>query len=62
MCQVTGSGHCNNTQRYVLISVHAQQQQYANAYTYWDFGQGSDDVQNVEQKNGLPSQHPLHNG
>ena len=34
----------------MFFSVQAQQQQYANAYTYWDFGQGSDDVQNVEQK------------
>ena len=34
----------------MFCSVNAQQQQYANAYTYWDFGQGSDDVQNVEQK------------
>ncbi|MDQ6844184.1 MAG: hypothetical protein M3Z92_07520 [Bacteroidota bacterium] len=33
-----------------FLPAHAQQQQYANAYTYWDFGQGSDDVQNVEQK------------
>ncbi|MEO6733025.1 MAG: hypothetical protein ABIN01_17505 [Ferruginibacter sp.] len=29
---------------------HAQQQQYANAYTFWDFGQDADNVQNVEQK------------
>ena len=28
----------------------AQQQQNANAYTFWDFGPASDDVQNVEQK------------
>jgi hypothetical protein len=28
----------------------AQQQQYANAYTYWDFGEDVNDVQNVEQK------------
>jgi hypothetical protein len=33
----------------VSMSGFAQQQQYANAYTYWDFGQGADDVQNVEQ-------------
>ncbi len=31
-------------------TANAQQQQYANAYTFWDFGQGADDVQNVEQK------------
>jgi hypothetical protein len=31
-------------------SSFAQQQQYANAYTYWDFGQASDDVQNIDQK------------
>jgi len=29
---------------------YAQQQQYANAYTYWDFGEDANDVQNVEQK------------
>lgn len=38
----------------VLIAIvspgFAQQQQYANAYMFWDFGQGADDVQNVEQK------------
>jgi len=33
----------------IVYSVHAQQQQYANAYTFWDFGQDADDVQNVEQ-------------
>jgi hypothetical protein len=33
----------------IVCSVHAQQQQYANAYTFWDFGQSADDVQNVEQ-------------
>ncbi len=33
-----------------ILPAHAQQQQYANAYTFWDFGQGADDVQNVEQK------------
>jgi hypothetical protein len=33
-----------------VLPANAQQQQYANAYTFWDFGQGSDNVQNVEQK------------
>ena len=28
---------------------NAQQQQYANAYVFWNFGQDADDVQNVEQ-------------
>lgn len=28
----------------------AQQQQYANAYAFWDFGQDADDIQNVDQK------------
>lgn len=34
----------------IFCPLHAQQQQYANAYTFWDFGQDADDVQNVEQK------------
>ncbi|MEO8111418.1 MAG: hypothetical protein ABI594_15345 [Ginsengibacter sp.] len=33
-----------------FLSATAQQQQYANAYTFWDFGQGTDNVLNVEQK------------
>lgn len=33
-----------------FLSANAQQQQYANAYTFWDFGQGTDNVLNVEQK------------
>ncbi|MEO8862459.1 MAG: hypothetical protein ABI358_13615 [Ginsengibacter sp.] len=33
-----------------VLPANAQQQQYANAYTFWDFGQGADNVQNVEQK------------
>ncbi len=28
----------------------AQQQQNANAYTFWDFGKGANDIENVEQK------------
>jgi hypothetical protein len=30
--------------------VSAQQQQYANAYAYWDFGDEVNDVENVDQK------------
>lgn len=33
-----------------FLSANAQQQQYANAYTFWDLGQGTDNVLNVEQK------------
>jgi hypothetical protein len=33
-----------------LTSAFAQQQQYANAYAYWDFGGDVDDVQNIDQK------------
>ena len=28
----------------------AQQQQNANAYTFWDFGKDANDIENVEQK------------
>lgn len=28
----------------------AQQQQYANAYTFWNFGEDANDIQDVEQK------------
>ncbi len=34
----------------IFNPTNAQQQQYANAYTYWDFGEDANDVQNVEQK------------
>lgn len=34
----------------ILSPGHAQQQQYANAYTFWDFGEAANDVENVEQK------------
>jgi len=34
----------------IFNPANAQQQQYANAYTYWDFGEDANDVQNVEQK------------
>ena len=34
----------------ILSPGHAQQQQYANAYTFWDFGEDANDVENVEQK------------
>jgi len=34
----------------IFNPVYAQQQQYANAYTFWNFGEDANDVQNVEQK------------
>ncbi len=34
----------------VLSPCQAQQQQYANAYTFWDFGNDAVDISNVEQK------------
>jgi hypothetical protein len=34
----------------VFSPCQAQQQQYANAYTFWDFGNDVNDIDNVEQK------------
>jgi hypothetical protein len=47
-------GRLFSTAAFILLpcifnGVSAQQQQYANAYVYWDFGQGADDVVHVEQ-------------
>lgn len=37
---------------------YAQQQQYANAYAFWDFGQNSNAVQTVDQKIWVALQAP----
>ncbi|HRI03160.1 MAG TPA: DUF3472 domain-containing protein [Pyrinomonadaceae bacterium] len=38
--------------------IFAQQQQYANAYAYWDFGDSVNDVSNVDQKIWVVRQAP----
>ena len=42
----------------IFNAAYAQQQQYANAYTFWKFGEGADNVQNIEQKIWIAKQAP----